>query len=149
MARSRRVSNSKLKSHIYRSLPNKRQFAQFVNYLKREGYIKIGNLKKKQGILLTPKGREKVLKVGYKLLNKKQRKDKKWIMVIFDVPEKMRNYRDGFRTFLLSFGFQRLQKSVWVCPYDVLEKVEEIIGIYSLDRFVRIFLIEEIEEIEL
>ena len=137
---------------VWRILEKKRrrrQFAQFVNHLKRQGYIKIANVKEKRGILLTPKGKKKVLRIRYKLLAKKSRKDKKWIMVIFDIPEKMRKHRNEFRAFLISFGFQRLQKSVWVCPYDVLKDVEEIIRIYSLDKFVRIFLIEEIKEIEL
>jgi len=128
----------------------RKQFDQFIYYLKKKGYIKIDSLKGKKGILLTPKGRQKSLRVKYKLNSElekefKKRKDKKWIMVIFDIPEKMKRYRDELRDYLISFGFKQLQKSVWVCPYDVMKRLEEIIAVYSLDKFVRIFLIEEIE----
>lgn len=127
---------------------SRRQFAQFVNYLKRKGYIKIGNLKGKSGILLTPRGREKALKVRIFAKDDKsarKRKDGKWIMVIFDVPESKRRYRDELRKILYALGFQKFQKSVWVCPNDVLQRLEDAVRIYNLDYYVRAFLIEEIE----
>ena len=130
----------------YEKKINKKQFGQFINYLKKKGYIKIKDLEEGKGILLTPKGSIKALRVKYKLNpNFKKRKDKKWIMVIFDIPEKKRNYRDDFRGFLQSLGFQKLQQSVWISPVDVYKELERIIRIYSLDKFVRIFLIKEIE----
>lgn len=129
---------------------SRKQFAGFIYYLKIKGYIKIASLKGKEGILLTPKGEQKSLRAKYRFnpdfqKEFKRRKDKKWIMVIFDIPEKKKGYREDFRDFLVSLGFRQLQKSVWVCPYDVMKKLEEIITIYSLDKFVRIFLIEELE----
>jgi CRISPR-associated endonuclease Cas2 len=126
----------------------KRQFSQFVNYLKKKGYIKIANLKEKEGILLTKKVREKTLKIKFKmlkLLKKNKRRDGKWLMVIFDVPEKMRVWRNSFREFLYSLGFKKLQKSVWISPYDVYKEIEEIARVYSLDKFIKIFLIKEME----
>ena len=66
-------------------------------------------------------------------------------MVIFDIPEKKRKIRDLFRKNLLVLGYQRLQKSIWVCPYDVFKETEELIRDYLIDFYVRIFLIEEIE----
>lgn len=127
---------------------SRRQFAQFVNYLKRKGYIRIDNLKGKRGILLTPRGEEKALRV--RLFAKdgqpvKRRKDGKWVMVIFDIPENKRRYRDELRKILYALEFQKLQKSVWVCPNDVLERLEDAVRIYNLDYYVRTFLIEEIE----
>ena len=130
----------------YERKRRKKQFRQFINYLKKSGYIKIKNLKEEKGILLTSKGTQRALKAKYKLnLKFKKRKDKKWIMVIFDVPEKKRKDRNYFRRFLFSLGFQKLQQSVWVSPFDVYKDVEKTIRINSLDKFVRIFLIEEIE----
>ena len=124
----------------------RRQFSQFINYLKEQGYIRVAQLKGKKGVLLTLKGQRKGLRAKFRLYSEfKTRKDKKWIMVIFDIPEVKRKYRDDFRDFLISLGFQNLQKSVWVCPYDVLKELEEIIRIYSLDKFIRIFIIQEIE----
>jgi len=120
----------------------KRQFAQFINYLKKKEYIKSN----KEGVLLTPKGVGKCLRIKYQMgVDFKKRKDKKWIMVVFDIPEKLRKYRDEFRKYLVSFGFQKFQKSIWVCPYDVLQDVKEVLSIYSIERFVKVFIVKEVD----
>lgn len=127
---------------------NRKQFAQFINYLKKRGYIQIATLKEKQGILLTPKGKKKALKAKVLLdqpSHLKKRKDGKWLMVIFDIPERKKQLRENFRGLLYSLGFQKFQKSVWVSPFDVKKQLEEIIRFYGLENYVRIFLIEEIE----
>ncbi len=76
---------------------------------------------------------------------KKRRPDGKWQMVIFDIPEKKRVLRDIFRENLQILGYKILQQSVWVCPYEISKETEGIIRQYSLDPYVKLFLIEEIE----
>ena len=122
----------------------RKQFSNFVSYLKRKGYIKIKNLEAKQGVMLTKKGMEKVLKVKLRTRPRKKRRDKKWQMIIFDIPEKKRFLRDLLRENLRILDYKILQQSVWVCPYDVLKETEKIIRRYSLDNYVKLFLIEEI-----
>jgi len=61
---------------------------------------------------------------------KKPRKwDGKWRIIIFDIPEKKREMRTRAREILKAAGFQRLQDSVWVFPYDC----EDIIGLMKTD----------------
>ena len=62
-----------------------------------------------------------------------KRWDKRYRMVIFDIPEKRRGVRVRLRQTLQEFGFLRLQNSVWIFPYDcedviVLVKAELRIG---------------------
>jgi len=106
----------------YERKKSKEQFGRFISYLKRRGYIKIENLKQKQGIILTKKGAEKVFKAKLKMHKNKKRSDGKWQMVIFDVPEKKRIFRDILRENLRILGYKMLQQSVWVSPYDVLQE---------------------------
>lgn len=51
--------------------------------------------------------------------------DGKWRVIIFDVPEIDRDNRDYLRQKLISLGFGRLQKSVYISPLDVLVDVKE------------------------
>lgn len=122
----------------------KRQVSQFINYLKKKGYIQIKNLDGKSGILLTAKGKDKVLKIKGQFVERKKRKDGKWVMIMYDIPENKKKARHFLRQTLLSLGYQCFQKSIWVSPYDVFKETEEIIRENSLDSFVRVFLIEEI-----
>ena len=49
---------------------------------------------------------------------KKRKWDRRWRVVIFDVPEKRKSVRAGLRRFMSEYGFVRLQDSVWIYPYD-------------------------------
>ena len=49
---------------------------------------------------------------------KKRKWDRRWRVVIFDVPERRKSVRDRLRRFMGEYGFVRLQDSVWIYPYD-------------------------------
>lgn len=122
----------------------KKQFYQFIHYLKRKGYIEIANLKQKHGMVLTLKGKEKALKAEIEINGLPKRKDGKWIMVMYDVPEAKKQDRELLRSILKSLHFQSFQKSIWVCSYDFYDQLKDRIRVYSLDSYVKVFLIEEI-----
>jgi len=128
----------------YRKKQQRKNFSQLIYYLKRKGYIKIKNLEQKKAVLITKKGADKVLKIKFKTKEKKIRKDRKWQMIVFDIPEKKRYLRGILRENLNLLGYKMLQQSVWICPYDVLKETESVLVKYSLDLYTKLFLIEEI-----
>ena len=83
--------------------------------------VKQGLLKYEHGKLrLTPKGEAQLRRL--RLLDYKLKKpkywDKKWRVLIFDIPERRKVIRNRVRAMLSRLGFERLQDSVWVYPYD-------------------------------
>ncbi|MBI5470465.1 CRISPR-associated endonuclease Cas2 [Candidatus Kaiserbacteria bacterium] len=62
-------------------------------------------------------------------LPRPRRWDRRWRIIIFDIPEKKKNVRDRVRALVQRLGFFRLQHSVWVYPYDC----EEIITLLKSD----------------
>lgn len=108
---------------------------QAIFQLKREGKIISAETPRGRFIRLTPEGKRyfEWLQSEAGLRRKPKRWDKKWRVVIFDINEKKRHLRRRFRLLIQSFGFYRLQDSVWVYPYDcedflVLAKAELKIG---------------------
>lgn len=77
-----------------------------------------------------------------RFLNSLQEKkwDKKWRILIFDIEEINKNVRDSLRKIIKEYGFGYLQKSVWISPYDVFQKLEKFIQTYKLQN--NIILIE-------
>jgi len=74
--------------------------------------------------------------------SKKQRWDKQYRLVMFDIPQSRKNTRDRLRMLMRDFGFLRLQNSVWVSPYDcedliALVKAELRVGTDVLYAVVR------------
>lgn len=94
--------------------------------------VKRGLLVYKDGYYQLTEEGEKTLRLweiaDYKF-NKPKHWDKKWRVVIFDIPEKKKKVRDQVRNLFVTAGFERLQDSVWVYPYDC----ENIIGLLKTD----------------
>ncbi len=67
------------------------------------------------------------------LKKKKKHWDKKWRLVIFDIPEKSRGERAALRSLLKNYGFQQIQRSVWLSPFDVLNEVEKSLINFSTE----------------
>lgn len=61
--------------------------------------------------------------------------DKRWRLVIFDIPEKERNKRDDLREKLLNLGFGMWQQSVYISPYDLKKEMNEFLEELGLSSF--------------
>lgn len=128
----------------YKKEYGKKEFSKLIYYLKRKNYIKIKNLKNKRAIIVTKDGVNKALKASFSIEGKAKRKDGKWIMLMFDIPQSNKIARNLLKSILHNLGYKLFQQSVWVTPYDVSEKTEKLLQINSLDKYVKIFLIEEL-----
>lgn len=106
--------------HLFCKHGKKQSFRNAISRLEKRGLI-IGERKNgKAAYILSDKGEKLAKRIKLKLeLAKSKRWDGKWRILIFDIPEKVRGKRDFFRKELRNFGFYRLQKSVWVYPYQL------------------------------
>lgn len=98
----------------------------------REGGL-IEQIKLKNDILI------KLTQAGKDLISEGSEEkdwDKKWRVVIFDIPEEKRVIRNLFRRNLKKWGFKHLQKSVWVSKRDVFAKLESYIQDLGLEKWV-------------
>lgn len=98
---------------------------------------------------LTEKGQRELLR--YQLREKSLKKwhwDKKWRLIIFDIAEKKRLKRDYVRKNMQSFGFVKLQDSVWVYPYECEQVVNLLKAEYQLGRELLYVVAGEIENDE-
>lgn len=68
--------------------------------------------------------------------------DKKWRVVIFDIPEKKRAARDALREKIKELGFYELQKSTWVFPYECTKEIIFLAEFFEIGQHVRILTVE-------
>jgi len=129
----------------YKDRKKRERWAATIRRLKNKGYLNIKDLQNRKAIIFTPKGMDRLFDIKIKLTKRKQRPDKKWQMILFDIPEVKRRDRDLFRKQLKYLGYKKLQRSIWACPYDVLELTQQLIKRYKLDRFVRFLLVEKVK----
>ena len=114
---------------------DKRQLFQLLDYLKLNGVIKI--IKDNNGIEkvnLTNRGQARLLKYNYHnlVIKRAKRWDKKWRIVIFDIPETKRKVRDALRSKLKKFGFLELQKSIFIYPFSCRDEINFVINFWGI-----------------
>ena len=66
-------------------------------------------------------------------------------MIIFDIPEKRRGARDELRSMLVAIGFENIQKSVWVHPYECRDVIELIRKKFLLGKHLRHFVVDNLD----
>jgi len=121
-----------------------RQFGQIRNALwrlKKEGYLEEVEERGQKKLRATLKGQVK----AWPFLRKNRKWDDHWRIVIFDIPEIKKEMREHFRNGLRALGFRQLQKSVWICPYNIADKIESLIELYEAEKYVHYILVEEID----
>lgn len=108
--------------------------------LRRERLIDFSEDDGEAKVVLTEAGKKQVLQ--YRLeemkIEKPKRWDKKWRLVIFDIPEKLKRARNALREKLNELGFVQLQKSVWVHPYDCRNEIDFIAEVFDTAPYVRL-----------
>jgi len=93
-------------------------------------------------LVLTEEG-EKQAKMldllGSSIKFKKRKKwDGKWRIVIFDIPEKDRVFRDILREHLKALEFFKLQHSVFVSPYPFEKSILKLVALYKAEPYIRV-----------
>lgn len=106
----------------------RRSFSKLIKH----GYITLEETTIGRRARLTQKGEKYAALLGEGKLRPKKTKhwDKKWRLLVFDIPERYRRQRDQIRLTLVSLGFYKLQDSVWVYPYDC----EDLITLLKVDH---------------
>ncbi|MEK7173935.1 MAG: hypothetical protein AAB710_02530 [Patescibacteria group bacterium] len=102
-----------------------------VRRLEKQGYITLTRKNNVVQASITPLGRTVLIKKKFRYAKgNKQKWDKKWRFVIFDVKETFKIRRDRFRDELKLIGFVRVQNSVWAFPYEC----KEIVSLLKMER---------------
>lgn len=87
-------------------------------------------------IRLASKGKTRWLEYQFNnlALKKKKKWDKKWRIVLFDVPEEKKKIRDALRRKLKKLGFLEFQKSVFVFPFPCSNEINFVINFFDIEE---------------
>ena len=126
---------------------DERKIAKLVERLKRNRLIILSDKNGKFKVELTEKGKRIVKEIQFSdmVIKKPSTWDKKWRIVIFDIPDKYKkSARDVLRKKLKQLKFYQLQKSVWVTPYPCEKEIQFLCELFDITPFVNIVVAEKI-----
>ncbi|HLC99951.1 hypothetical protein A2841_01930 [Candidatus Kaiserbacteria bacterium RIFCSPHIGHO2_01_FULL_48_10] len=142
------VRNLLQASKKFKKYPKKKIHDTFYA-LRKQGCIVIEKRNHQIYISLTEGGKRKVgwMQVDSLEIKKPKRWDKKWRLVIFDIAQLKKIYREAFRGKLKELGFRPLQKSVWAHPFDCRPEIELLKAFFGLsEKEMRLMVVEDIGE---
>jgi len=126
-----------------------RQISNAFYRLRKQGLISIKKINRQIYISLTEEGKKRAGKyqIDDLKIKKPKRWDKKWRIIIFDIPNNSQIKRESFRGKLKELNFYPLQKSVWIYPYKCQKEIALLREFFSLKKEnIRIITAEDIEE---
>ena len=121
---------------------------QAINSLYKNRLIDLKeNLDGSTKMILLDAGKNKIL--NYKIddikIPEPKQWDKKWRLVLFDIPKNRKKAREAIRFHLKRLGFYPYQKSIFIYPYECQNEIDFIIEFYGIRPYVRQMLVERID----
>lgn len=114
-----------------------------ARYLRKRGYIS-GTAR--AGYSITAWGRQRFQELDFGMLEHTNRWDKKWRLVVFDIPEDKRKARDAIRRQIKQLGFKKLQHSIWIHPLPCLVELDRIRSAYGVKSHVMLLEVTDLED---
>lgn len=127
---------------------NARSFHDAIKRLYRSQLIECKeNTDGSVSMVLSGNGKKRILRYRFETITvqKPSQWDGYWRIVLFDVPERLKQGRDALSQKLKQLGFYSLQKSVFIFPYECRDEIDFIVEVFKLRPYVRYLIIKEID----
>ena len=97
-------------------------------------------------VKITTKGRTRLRKFTIDLLKIEKPKiwDKKWRLVMFDIPVRFTKGREALRYHLKELGFYQFQKSAWIYPYPCEDEIIFVADFYGITKHIEILTVDNV-----
>lgn len=123
-------------SDIFKTARQKYNYSATIKRMEQKGLINFVVKEDGLRIVLTKEGKDIArgfILQGYGQLQKPDKWDGRWRMVMFDIPEDKRKLRNIIRFHLKKIGFVQIQGSVWIYPFPCEEIVTIIKTNFNLN----------------
>jgi len=114
-----------------------------VSRMMKNGLLQSEKKGNKSYYSLTPRGVSRVDEAArriYKLTSHEW--DKKWRVIMYNIPEEKRQIRDELRKELMWIGFGSLSNGCWISPNNFKKEINLLISKYKIEEYVHLFLSE-------
>jgi len=132
------------------SRADKQKLKRNIASLKKRGLVGTTFKKGATVYFLTKKGQRESERLSLDDIKIKKPKkwDRKWRIVMFDIPEKLKKVRMEINFRLQDFGMEQYQKSTFITPYDCKKEVIELQNFFNIKRYLKYIVAEKIDDEE-
>lgn len=125
-----------------------------IPYLKRtlrrleaQKWVEISEENKQQVVSITETGKRRILKYALEEMTIEKPKiwDRKWRLVSYDIPLKLKSIGETFRCYLDLWNFYPLHESVCLHAYPCEKQIVFLREYLGIGEYVKLFLVDKIE----
>lgn len=120
---------------------NQWRLRQAIRRLEQQKNVEIKN----EAIVITGKGKQKLLKFELDNIELKRKTDGKWRLIIYDIANFRKPQREQFRKTLKKLQFLKLQESVYITPFICEDEIEYLRQVFGIDREVQVLKVIGVE----
>ncbi|MEK7534726.1 MAG: CRISPR-associated endonuclease Cas2 [Patescibacteria group bacterium] len=125
---------------------NRTDLGRIIKRLEKQEMIAIRDKDGKTSMEITEKGKRRLLKYDFENIKLKAKKrDGKWRLIIFDIPEEKKQNREAFRSKLVQLGCVRLQDSVFVSAFPCKTEIDFLCHYLQISDYVTMAILDRIE----
>lgn len=120
-----------------RDTNERRRLMQSFRQLQKSGYVTRKIKNGKEAFVVTQKGKQKIAQyvVDDCHIARQTKWDKKWRMVMFDIPEKKARVRKEVSFRIKSMGMHPIQNSVFVSPFPCKKEIDFLMDLYGVRKY--------------
>lgn len=124
----------------------KRNIRSAIERLQRRRLVKLIERKDGAYLVITEKGKDMIKKFEIESIRIQEPEEwnRKWHVVIFDIPEKYKTARDALRRKLRVVGFYSLQKSSFVYPHECRDEVDFISQFFGVGKYIQYLICDDL-----
>lgn len=125
---------------------NKKDLGRIIKRLEKQEMISIQENNDNIAIHITEKGKRRLLEYNFENLEfKNKKRDGKWRLIMFDIPNEKKNARDSFRRKIIQLGCIKLQESIFASAYPCKEEVDFLCHFLEISDYVTVVSLDKIE----
>lgn len=125
---------------------NQKNLGRIIKRLEKQEMLSIREHGNQIIIEVTEKGKRRLLEYDFENIEiKAKKRDVKWRLIMFDVPNEKKSSRDAFRRKLLQMGCIMLQESIFVCAFPCKKEVDFLCHFLEISDYVTLVSLDKIE----
>ncbi|TDL35266.1 phenylacetic acid degradation operon negative regulatory protein PaaX [Jeotgalibacillus sp. S-D1] len=111
-----------------------------ISRMNKQGWVQAEKKGNKSFYFLTDRGSKRMEEAANRIFKMKPEQwDGKWRMLLYTIPEEIRNIRDELRKELVWSGFGSMSNSCWISPNKLEKQVKLLIEKYEIEEYVDFF----------
>jgi len=121
---------------------------QSLKRLETLGLVETATVGTKKVLRISRDGKEKLLSFLMEHIHPKMKNkwDKKWRIILYDIDFKKRNEQQAIRRALKNLGFRQMQKSVYISPFPCDDEVGVIRSFFGLGNDIKYMVVDKISD---